>query len=275
MFGKKVTHMLRTFIQQHPTFGSYKKPDAIKVEASMYYWWWLALTLNDEYAELCDRLQNGSVTAANEREQQMLAVYKDFGDVRYEGSSHKAFADWWNAEVGRYKNGRKIQKGADLFAEPQDNNVHYINDTEHAVKCVEDEAFLVVAIPKINDKTQVEQTLALMLNKHFVKRQNRDARNPKYSRAKYPPSKAAQPDALKKVFNIYLLKREMESTEKRIANADLAELAGVTFKARGSKEDKLTKLGAFEKRHSDSQQVTRFLRNARQMIDNAAIGIFP
>ena len=268
--------MLRHFLQPHPTFGSYKNPVQHKVEESPYYWWWLALTMSDEYTELCDRLQNGSVTAATEREQQMLAVYKDFGDVRYEGGRHAAFAAWWTEKVGTYKSGRMIRRGEKLFAEEQTESVHHIYEPEHAAKITADERFIVLAIPKINDKKNVLEVLEKIVNKHFEARQGRDARNPKYSTALYPLSRSTVPSSIGKAFKLLCKSEEMKAMGQRLNNADLAEMVGVEFADKGSKADGLIdKLDIFEKRRSDGNQVTRHMSQARKMIDNAAVGIFP
>jgi hypothetical protein len=267
--------MLRYFIQQHPTFGSYKNPIQHKVEASLYFWWWLALTMNDEYSELCDKLKKGSVKAANERERQMLVVYGDFGDVRYEGGRHAAFASWWNDKVGVYKNGRKIRRGEYLFAEPQDSSVHYVRDAQYAKEVVDDDGYLLIAIPKVNDKAVVEQTLKLILDKHFEQRQGRDARNPKFSKAKYPPSSAKVPDALKKIFTLYEVKLRLLAEGKEVVAADLPEVAKIEMGERGYRDSPEQKLDAYDKRVSDAATVRRSLREANKMISNAAIGVFP
>jgi hypothetical protein len=82
--------MKRFFISKHPTFGSYKSSVAHKVEQSPYYFWWLALTFNEEYLELC--------AAASEviksKRSPIHKVFADFGDVRYDGDKYKAFANW-------------------------------------------------------------------------------------------------------------------------------------------------------------------------------------
>lgn len=276
--------MLRYFIAQHPTFGSYKNPIPSKVEASPFYFWWLALTLNEDYSELCERLSNGQITASTDHEQTMLNVYKDFGDVRYSGNRHKAFADWWTAEVGRYKNGAKIRRGEYLFAEPQDSNVHYVKDEEHAKGILSDDSFLLLALPKVNDKSVIEQTLKRIVDKHYSSLQGRDARNPKFSKARYRFSKEVTALKLVKAFNLYYQKQKSMNEGRKIENADLAELADIVMSSRGTKAyidqnqnlvDDKQSLDAWEKRRSDSNAVGRYLSDARKMISNAAIGIFP
>ncbi|NVK29838.1 MAG: hypothetical protein HWE20_02455 [Gammaproteobacteria bacterium] len=264
--------MLRRFLQPHPTFGSYKNPDQKKVEASPYYYWWLALTLNDKYAELCDRLQNGSVTAANGREQQMLAVYKDFGDVRYEGGRHAAFAAWWTAKVGTYKSGRLMRRGEKLFAEEQTESVHHIYEPEHAAKITVDERFIVLAIPKINDKANVLEVLEMIVNKHFDSRGGRNARNPKYSTALYPMSQSTVPSSMNKAFTLYLVKKQLAEQGKQVAGAALAEAAKIDM---GERKQEGADFDAFDRREAQAATVRRHLRNAKKMIENASIGVFP
>lgn len=261
--------MLRHFIAQPPRFGSYKNPNKTTVKESPYFYWWLALTLNDEYSELCARLQNGSVKAANELEQQMLAVYEDFGDVRYDGDRYVAFATWWTAKVGVYKNGSKILRGADLFAESQDTSVHYVNDEEHALNIVNDEAYLLVALPKVNDKKVVMRTLELMVNKHFSTLQGADARNPKFSTAKYKLSSEVRTGKLDKGFKLYELKQKAERDGQRISHNALIDLARIDIGQRNFEID------AWEKLRGNSEQVRRHLRSTESMVSNAAIGMFP
>lgn len=264
--------MLRHFIQPHPTFGSYKNPVKSKVEASPYYFWWLALTLSDEYNEFCDRAKSGDLTELNERELKMLRVYENFGDVSYEGNRYVAFANWWNTEVGRYESGRKISRGVFLFAEQQTVGVHQIVEPDYAAKLTADDRFIVLAIPKVNDKSLVNNVLELIVNKHFETRKGRDARNPKYSTALFAPSKSTVPDALNKGFSLYLTKRELESRGQRVSNADLPEHAGTKT---GGRKDIGADFDAFDRREAMAATVRGQLRKVQQMIDNAAIGVFP
>ena len=87
--------MRRYFISQYPTFGSYANPTKWKIEQSPYFYWWLALTLNDDYVALC---KNPSANHFKTKKE-LLKVYEDFGDVRFEGDRYIAFAKWWNAKL--------------------------------------------------------------------------------------------------------------------------------------------------------------------------------
>ena len=62
--------MIHFFISPHPAFGNYKKPVIWKVEASPYFWWWYALTLNEDYKKLCERKASGEVVLAETAEQE-------------------------------------------------------------------------------------------------------------------------------------------------------------------------------------------------------------
>jgi hypothetical protein len=91
--------MRRYFITQHPTFGSYANPIASKIEKSPYFYWWLALTLNTDYLEICNS-PSSKRFKTNDRIQQ---VYEDFGDVRYEGDKYIAFTQWWRSKVSEHR----------------------------------------------------------------------------------------------------------------------------------------------------------------------------
>ena len=88
--------MLRFFISPHPTFGSYANPIKFKVDASPYFWWWYALTLNEDYRKICQNYDNSPLILdiQTDRESVMKRVFNDFGDARYEGCRKKAFAKW-------------------------------------------------------------------------------------------------------------------------------------------------------------------------------------
>lgn len=55
-----------------------------KVETSPYIFWWLGLTHNSDYIELCNNPSANRFKTNND----ILKVYKDFGDVPYEGDKH-------------------------------------------------------------------------------------------------------------------------------------------------------------------------------------------
>ncbi len=72
--------MQKSYISQHATFGSYMKPIKHKVEQSLYYWWWHALTLNTCYTNLCAGLQADANANTGKG---IYKIYNDFGDVRH------------------------------------------------------------------------------------------------------------------------------------------------------------------------------------------------
>ena len=116
--------MKRFFISKHPTVGRSKSPVAQKIEQSPYYFWWLALTLNEKYLDLCAGASKGTKV----EDSQLSQVFADFGDVRYDGDKYKAFANWW-----RRKANDTETMGEYLFSEPvAATKVMLVDDAEAA-----------------------------------------------------------------------------------------------------------------------------------------------
>ena len=101
--------MRRYFFSQHPTFGSYANPIASKIEKSPYFYWWLALTLNSDYIEICSN-PSANRFKTNDKIKQ---IYNDSFDVRYEGDKYIAFTKRWRSKVNNTET-----SGEYLFAEP-------------------------------------------------------------------------------------------------------------------------------------------------------------
>jgi hypothetical protein len=268
--------MKRYFLQPYPTFGSYANPIQYKVESSPYFWWWLALTMSDEYSDFCDKMLDTAYKPATKRESQILRVYNDFGDVRYEGKRHAAFAKWWREPIDiRYppnkhnKKGRKITRGEHLFAEAVNDSAREITISE--VSSYGDSHFI-IAVPKASDKSQAEAAVLKIIGNHLASKAGRAARDPKYSTAQYPLSRSTVPSAMKKAFKLYWFKQDAMKNGSSIANPDLPTLAKVEMTTR-TRNDEI--VDVFAKRLSDGNAVTRYLRQAKGMIDNATIGIFP
>lgn len=185
--------MRRFFITQHPTFGSYTNPTASKIEASPYFYWWLALTLNDEYIALCDER---SVKQTSLTETKLQQIYNDFGDVRYEGSKHKAFTDWWIHKVNETET-----RGEYLFAKLIQSN---------KVKLIED--------------------------KELTHEGGRHMRNPSRSNARYSLTKPIKVENLKSAFSVYEEQRLAQLKGVKVSNAKLAKAVGIDVKQKNTDE---------------------------------------
>ena len=87
----------RTFLSQHPLFGTKHKPLPSRYqERSAYYWWWKYLKREESYTAWCD----------GDRTIDYSDLFNDFGDVR-----KIDFRTWWT----------KGDRGARLFAEQPRN----------------------------------------------------------------------------------------------------------------------------------------------------------
>ena len=264
--GKKVAQLKRFFISQHPTFGSYANPVARKVEQSPYYFWWLALTLNEEYLGLCTSTPQDIENNSNP----MHKVFAHFGDLRYEGDKHKAFASWW-----RRKANDAETMGEYLFAEPiAATKVTQIDDAEAAKQSALDVSSLLVNIPKNLTRKQIDKALDNIFRKEFSFEKGRQARNPSRSNALYSLSKPAKAESLKSAFDIIEAEREALALGKKLSNVQLADKVGL--KVEISEETRAQQDGLAEYEiYLLSTTVSRKKKLAKTAIANAAIGIFP
>ena len=259
--------MLRFFHSPYPTFGSYKNPTHWKIEASPYYWWWYALTLNTGYAQLCAQIaENQNTHSADER---ILRVYEDFGDIRYEGCRYLAFTQWWTNRVNTNE-----QRGVYLFAEPLHSAaVSRIDDVEAAATALSDEDTVLIAVNVTRQRKHIDNRIDQILKKRMgdLKR-GRQVRNPKLSQARYRLSRAVLAQSLKKTFAVHDIRSSAAADGRKISNWEVAALAKLDYQQREKLEARLE--GADERRVV-SAIVARHAKDAKSMIDNAALGVFP
>lgn len=260
--------MLRFFHSPYPTFGSYKNPTHWKIEASPYYWWWYALTLNDDYAELCE--QKAVNTVVNTKDARMLQVYEDFGDVRYEGDRYVAFTDWWTKRVNTNE-----RCGEYLFAEPPHTaSVSVIQHVDDAAAALSSENTLLIAVDTTRQRKHIDTRIDGILKKHMGKlKRGRQVRNPKLSAARYSLSKIVHAQTLKKTFTVYDIRCAAAAEGRRVSSWDVADQAKLDYQQR-EKLDEVALEGADERRII-STIVARHMKNAKTMVENAAVGIFP
>lgn len=262
--------MARFFHSQWPTFGSYKHPDPAKVEASPYYWWWYALTLNAEYQKLCEHMKAGGASKPkSDAERRMRAVYADFGDVRYEGSRYVAFCQWWRGKVHTGE-----ERGVYLFAEPPHTaSVRLIADVNAAQEVLAEEDTILVAINVTRQMKHIDSKLERILRKHMGDiKKGRQVRDPKFSQARYKLSKTILIPTLRKTFAVYDIRSAAEAEGRKISNNAVAEQAKLDYREREKDEAPLTPV---QRSRVVSAIVARHMKDAKTMIAGAAMGKFP
>ena len=244
-------------MSQHPTFGSYQNPVPFKVESSPYYWWWYALTLSEGYNKACDIGGIG-----------FEQTYADFGDVRYEGDRHFAFCSWWRERVNTLE-----ERGAYLFAEPvvRGKSVSVIDDEKVAAEVIADANRLLVSIPLDAQRKHIEWRLDNILKKHLKPETGRLVRSVKKSKALYSMHKPVVPAALKKCFDLYDAKQLALENGKAVSNIDLAKRVGIKVKER--EKDEINTVANY--RRTVSATVSRYIKQAENMIENTGRGQFP
>jgi hypothetical protein len=263
--------MLRFFISPHPTFKSYKAPDKERVEKSPYYWWWYALTLNDEYLAVCDDADGAHKGGklATSCEEEIRQVYTDFGDVRYEGDRYKAFCDWWRAPVSTGE-----RRGEYLFAEPvHASTVKVLEGATDVERAMTSDDTIIVSIPLNRQRQHVNKAIDRLLKKHMQTEKGRAVRNPSHSKARYSLSKPSVPNALKKSFELYTARRQSLFDDIKTSNGELAKLTNLNYTVSFNFDNENSDNAA--RNRTISVIVSRHIASAKKTIHNIKYGCFP
>jgi hypothetical protein len=259
--------MLRFFHSPYPTFGRQKQPSQKTIETSPYYWWWYALTLSTDYRELCE--QKAANTVLNRTDARMLKVYEDFGDVRYEGDRYLAFKQWWTERVNTNE-----QRGVYLFAEPPHTaSVSVIQHVDEAAEALSSEDTVLIAVNVTRQRKHIDTRIERILRKHMGElKRGRQVRNPKLSQARYRLSKAVQAQTLKKTFAVYDIRTTAAAEGRKVLNWEVAQQAKLDYQQRDKGLDVYDDAAV---KRVVSAIVARHMKDAKSMIENAAVGSFP
>jgi len=232
----------RHFQYKNPKFGTKGKPMPKSAwEGSVYYWWWMYLKRNKEYLRCCDKGGKGK----------LAALYKDFGDVR--GND---FKKWW-IEGGR---------GAHLFADPQaEDSIRVMETGQEALD--PSEAFTVSIPLYLPKKTILRRFKELLDERHQGRRGHQLA---KKTKARYQVK--GQP-------NIPAIKQALEVYDFTLANPDLKlwEIGNSIPRLQMANKLKSTDTPGerADKRNVLAATVSRYLKRAKNSINNTALGKFP
>ena len=198
---------------------------------------------------------------------ELLKVYEDFGDVRFEGDRYIAFTKWWNAKLA---NGET--KGAYLFAEPlTEMKVELIEDVATAERLIVNEDELLIRVSKGMKRTHIDKTLTRIFKKHIEFEKGRQTRNPNRSNARYSLSTPIAVDSLQTAFALCDLIEQAEANGEKVNNYALAKQVGIKVKQRNTEEE----WDVAYKRRVASVAVSRKKKVAVDAIQSVVKGVFP
>jgi len=254
----------RYFILQRPKIGSLNNPKASLggCESSQYYWWWYALTLNDDYIECCNNGGTGP----------MSALYKDFGDVRYEGKPQIAFVDWWHTLV----NGEV--RGAYLFAEPLlKKGMRLVTDADDAQNAIDDPTQALISIPLDVTRVKLMKMIKRRIEAIHEGKQGKDARSLKSSKARYVALTAAHPTSLNLQLKVYKQRQEWGQEGKRFDNALVAKKLLITVETSNESGTggMQGEISAVDNVRAVSTKISKLNSQAKKLITNVGKGVFP
>lgn len=224
-------------------------PNEPMLYASVYYYWWAFLRLNNDYLACCERGGKGK----------MANVYKQFGDVRdgYRKSTDKSrpkgqvdeFREWW------------IEKGAELFAEPQTEELIRVVKGKPTSK--DTEGRLLLSIPLAGNVDVTVHEIGRILRPIFSDYQKE---NGHYSRARCKPKDKYRLSVLYETLKIAHAEVKFRGEGKIYKQWELADEANIPVKIKDEYED-ITAI--------KSKIVSLALNRATRLIANVGRGSFP
>jgi len=239
------------FVHNHPRFTKAKRKKqsskGVWYEDSVYYLWFEYLRRNTKYKTYCET-KKGSKAIAD--------LYKDFGDIHAIN-----FKGWWK-KTGQY-----------LFAEDEDiERVKEVASANEYAKYEKDNV-LMLAIPIHKNKKWLET----QIRKHLEKKRSEYGVNNRGAASTADYSLYTTPDipSLKnalKIYDLYTLRNE-ELVAKGKRKHSLIEIARELDKRTAKEKEEEGWWGNWE--DSAKQQVYRWNKTAKQLIENVGKGKFP
>ena len=243
--------MRKKFLAQHPLIGTKQKPAAAHLQQrSPYYWWWQYLRRNSDYISCCERGGRGT----------LASLYKDFGDVRNDD-----FRSWWGAPHN---------KGDYLFAEqPLSLSVQKI-DAEQA-SSVSGSDFMLIAVNLQLGRRHLQKKFADLLQREHKGKRGRKSLQTAESTALYPLHRNFTHHSLKLMLMAYDADAMNETLpkEQKLKLWQIGESLKLVPTAMPHKWDNHYDV---RKKHATmTMTVSRYIKQARAIIQNTARGEFP
>ena len=241
------------FVAPAPRFGRTNNRLPIGYQQrSPYYWWWAYLRRNEDYLKTCELGGRG----------RFEAIYSDFGDVRDDD-----FRKWW----------REDDRGARLFGErPLEVRFQELESPDQWGSEWNKSEVMVIAVPLRVAKRQLKGLFNMLLDNRHTGTRGRPKISKINSSANYKLAQnytIRQLDLALTVFDLWKSQSKMpesnrlslwEIGERVNANPKAAKLARSEFT-----DERLTG------RNILGATVSRYLNQAKHMIENAGYGVFP
>ena len=234
----------------------YKRPDDMLRDAlrSPYYWWWAFLRLSKDYWWVCQR--HGAVG-----DSRLKGMYRDFGNV-YEFT----FEEWWGA------------KGKRLFSEelalPQVRKLsaHNLELTRPVGQ------HLLLEIPL----NMTEKSIISQVRKQLRNHPDREVERISTAKRKLAKLIGIRQDVIESAYAVWMLHHE--SRDNRVVEK-IGQAHGTKSLYQIGKELRLVRtcmpastdnaIRAAKRINGMKVAVSRMLARANNLIENAAIGVFP
>ena len=214
-----------------------------KARDSLAYWWYRCLGLNEGYIKCCE---------APEVPGPFAALYADMGDVR------EPFPIW----------GRRV--GRKVFSERQPpKDVLVLTSYKQADELIDDPNFLVLAVPLKLRKATALRKIKAQLTKIYDQRPPVDIWAESTAKRMIVKSKI-RTSTIKQLVRLWELRQEFP--DDSLYELGMRARVDLDLLARDTSGEVLTE--ALERRRM-TIAVSRLLRQAQNLIDNAGCGVFP
>ncbi len=244
------------FLAPTPRFGRVNSRLPIgHQQRSPYYWWWQYLRRNADYLACCERGGKGK----------LAALYAEFGDVREDN-----FHQWWTGD----------NRGVRLFAEqPLSVKFGELADASDWQPHWDNNTVMVVAVPLAMSKRRLKGAFAKLLDaRHSGTKSGRPAmaKLKAVSTARYKLEHNYTVSGLLTALAVHDLWTENQARPKseRLTLWEIGRELNINKSAIKDAESDST-ADRLVGRNVLAATVSRYVKQARAMIDNTALGRFP
>jgi len=237
------------FFEPNPNFGTKNnRLPRSRYEQSPYYWWWVYLKRNKDYLDCCERGGKGKFSK----------LYADFGDVRGD-----EFRIWWRA------------KGVELFAEQM--SIYKFKELDNKSEVPEHwnkEDFIFLQVPLTYDKKSLKKYFNELLMERHGRKKGRPSIKARKSTAKYQINGSYTIANLRLCLEVYdrYLETRVGSNKRKLW--EIGDEMGLLKDDLMSLPDE-DAADRLVKRNNLAATVSRYVKQAKERIENSALGKFP